>query len=303
MIEWVVSFPESKRLFKTMVDEISSAILKSNTSGSRTKAKVHIVRVGIVCSNGAQLSPSFVEKLHEHFSSGPTTVEGLIVTRQHWDALKREWGRCKNIVWQVSCVTVHHKVASHFERVFDPRMWLNFDPTANTATEQEFQRDPFNSSLDFTDMVLDFESGTAYSSERRKTYYIRCSVIPQSKANCWFLTSDGYKSACRSFQAAGIQPYSVHPSTGEAVFLLGRITYGTCDWCDFGGLKSFRYIHTPLTCDVHIHVMWWCIAGCFGSTLVSRQLGSAMRRHWGYLELPKSCLHLSGTSRPTTALR
>lgn len=246
MIEWVLSFPESKRLFKRMVDEINSAIMKTSTSESKSKskAKVDIIRVGIVCSNGTQLSPSFVEKLYEHFSSVPTAVEGLKVSRKHWDALKREWGRCKNIVWQVSRMTVHHKVESHFKRVFDSRMWLNFDPTANTATEQQFQKDPFNSRIEFTDMVLDLESGTAYSSERRKTYYIRCSIIPQSRANCWFLTSDGYKSARRSFQAAGIQPYSVHPVTGEAVFLLGRITYGTCDWCDFGGLKSFRYVYS-----------------------------------------------------------
>lgn len=229
-----------------MVDEINSAIKKSNSarSGQNPNAKLLSIRVGIVCSNGAQLSPSFVEKLYEHFSSGPTTVEDLRVTRHHWDALKGEWGRCKNIVWQVSSIPVHHKVTSHFERVFDSRMWLNFDPIANTATEQQFKKDPFNSKINFTDMILDFESGTAYSSERRKMYYIRSSIVTQSKTNCWFLTSNGYKSASRSFWAAGIQPYSVHPVTGEAVFLLGRITYGTCDWCDFGGLKSSWYVYS-----------------------------------------------------------
>lgn len=244
MIEWILSFPESKRLFTTMVDEINSAIKKSSSARSRQKSKPKLptIRVGIVCNNGTQLSPSFVEKLYEYFSRGPTTVEDLRVTRHHWDALKGEKRRSKNIVWQVSRIPVHHKVTSHFERVFDSRMWLNFDPIANTSTEQQFQKDPFNSNLDFTDMVLDLESGTAYSSERRKTYYIRSSIVTQSKANCWFLTSNGYKSASRSFLAAGIQPYSVHPVTGEAVFLLGRITYATCDWCDFGGLKSSWYV-------------------------------------------------------------
>ena len=242
-----MSFPESKRLFRSMVDEINSAIQRRNSSGSRSgasklKIKPTVLRVGVVCRNGAQLSPSFVEKLYKHFSCGAVVVEGLRVSRHHWDALKGDWGHSKNILWQVSCVPVHDRVTVHFDQVFDSKMWLNFDPTDNDMSEKQFQKDPFNSSVNFTDMVLDFESGTAYSSGRRKTYYIRCSTVSQSKANCWFLTSNGYKSACRSFRAAGIQPYSIHPVTGEAIFLLGRITYGTEDWCDFGGLKSSRCV-------------------------------------------------------------
>ena len=249
MIEWVLSFPESKRLLKMMVGEITSAVKKCNSSGSKSNAgkskpRSRTLRVGIVCCNGTQLSPSFVEKLYEHFSCGPAIVEGLKVTRHHWDALKGAWGRCKDIVWQVSCIPVRAKLTSHFDDVFNSRMWINFDPVANSTSEQQFRKDPFNSNVDFTDMVLNFESGTAYSSERKKTYFIRCSLVPQSKANYWFLTNDGYKSAHCSFQAAGIQPYSVHPVTGEAVFLLGRITYGTCDWCDFGGLKSSRCVYS-----------------------------------------------------------
>ena len=242
-----MSFPESKRLFQKMVDEISAAVRRSTSSGSRlneskSKIKSTIIRVGVVCKNGAQISPSFVEKLYEHFSCGPVVIEGLKVRRHHCDALKRDWGHSKDILWQVSCVPVHDRVTVHFGQVFDSKMWLNFDPTANSMSEQQFQKDPFDSSVNITDMVLDFGSGTAYSTKRRKTYYIRCSTISQSKANCWFLTSDGYKSAHRSFRAAGIQPYSVHPVTGEAVFLLGRITYGTEDWCDFGGLRSSRWV-------------------------------------------------------------
>lgn len=242
-----MSFPESKRLFQKMVDETTAAVRRCASFGSRlnaskSKMKSTITRVGVVCKNGAQLGPSFVEKLYEHFSCGSIVVEGLRVSRHHCDALKGDWGCSKDILWQVLCVPVD-RVTVHFGQVFDSRMWLNFDPTANNMSEQQFQKDPFNSSVNFTDMVLDFESGTVYNTERRKTYYIRCSTISRSKANCWFLTSDGYRSAHRSFRAAGIQPYSVHPVTGEAIFLLGRITYGTQDWCDFGGLKSsHRYV-------------------------------------------------------------
>ena len=260
MIEWVMSFPESMRLYKRMVDGITMAIREWKDSGSKPSAysRPSVVRVGIVCSNGSQLSPCFVEKLYDHFVSGPVIVRGLQVSRHHRDALKGAWGHSEDIVWQVSYVSVHHDVLRRFDQLFDPKMWLNFDPTANSESERQFQKDPFNSHVSFTDMVLDFECGTAYNHQQRKTHYIRCTYASHSKTNCWFLSSSGYKSACRSFRAAGIQPYSVHPLTGEAVFLLGRITYGTVDWCDFGGMKSSRYAYnTHITFHTRaVHVLY-----------------------------------------------
>lgn len=238
-----MSFPESRKLLKRMVDEVTAAVRKSCKSGAaKSKSSSPTVRVDVLCCNGAQLSSCFVEKLYEHFSRDPQVVAGLKVSRHHRDALKGAWSRSKHLVWQVSCVPVHGKVTSHFPEVFQSKMWLNFNPTANTRTEAQFRRDPFTSAVDFTDMLLDLESGTAYRKAERKTYYIRCSDVSGSKADCWELSSIGYKTTSRSFRAAGIQPYSVHPLTGEAVFLLGRLTYGQLVWCDFGGLKSYRFV-------------------------------------------------------------
>ena len=262
MIEWVISFPEAKRLFDRMVKEITTALRNCQCSGRKSKVKPS-VHVGVVCSNGAQLSPCFVEKLYEHFSYD---MEGLEVSRDHRDAMRGTWGRCKDFVWQVSCITVHSQIRS--SEVFSLTTWLNFDPTANSESERQFRKNPLLSRLQFTDMVLDFEGGTAYSSQRQQTYYIRCTHILPSKISCWILTDAGYRTASQSFHAAGIQPYSVHPVTGEAVFLLGRITYSTCDWCDFGGLKSSRYVYaTAAIFSYHgypykgsIHVIY--CAGC-----------------------------------------
>ena len=236
-----MSFPESKKLLKRIVDDVTGTLRKPR-SDCAAKSKSATVRVVVLCSNGAQLSPCFVEKLYEHFISEPPVVPGLSVSRRHRDALRGAWGSSRHSLWQVSCVPVHGKVASHFTEVFQSKMWLNFDPTANTKTEAQFRKDPFTSSVDFTDMVLDLESGTAYRKAEKKTYYIRCSDVSQPKANVWELSSIGYKSVARSFRAAGIQPYSVHPVTGEAVFLLGRLTYDQLVWCDFGGLKSYRFV-------------------------------------------------------------
>ena len=237
-----MSFPESKKFLKRIVDDVTGTLRKPRAA----KSKSATVRVVVLCSNGAQLSPCFVEKLYEHFTTEPPVVPELAVSRCHRDALRGACGSSRHSVWQVSCVPVHGKVASHFTEVFQSKMWLNFDPTANTNTEAQFRKDPFSSSVNFTDMVLDFQSGTAYRKAEKKTHYIRCSDVSQRKADIWELSSIGYKSVSRSFRAAGIQPYSVHPLTGEAVFLLGRLTYDQLVWCDFGGLKSYRFESHPI---------------------------------------------------------
>ena len=244
MIEWVLSFPESKKLLKRMADETTTAVRRSSReSGTKPKSGPKTVRVVVLCSDGAQLSPCFVERLYEHFSSGaPPIVAGLRVSRYHRDALRGAWGHSKNLVWQVSCIPTHAKVASNFAQIFQSRMWLNFDSTASSRTEKLFRKDPFTSNVDFTDMILDFASGTAYRKSERKTYYIRCFDVSQVSVDCWILTDVGYKSSTKSFRAAGVQPYSVHPVTGEAVFLLGRLTYGPFIWCDFGGFTSSRFV-------------------------------------------------------------
>ena len=245
MIEWIFHFPESKRLLERMVKEITATIKRKCHEGMVTshsgKLKLEyssVIRIGVLCQDGAQLSPCFVERLYDYFSCRDVAVEGLRVQRQHLDAMKGVWRHSKDIVWQVSCIPVHKKMFFHSDHILESGNWTNFDAAANTIAEEHFKQNPFKTGIDFADMVLDFESGTAYRKQTRKKYYIHCTDIKHSGLHCWFLTKCGYKTASRMYKGAGIQPYSVHPATGEAVFLLGQITYGSCDWCDFGGLKG-----------------------------------------------------------------
>lgn len=237
-----MSFTESKKLFDKMVNEITTFVQKHKSFGN-SKSTPAVICVGVTCSNGAQLSPCFVEQLYEYFSIGPVLVRGLKVSKNHLDALKGVWGDSKDIMWQVSSFPVYEKMEFDLDEVFAYGSWFSFNTSDNSTCEKQFCKDPFASNVNIThmDLVVDFESGTAYNSRRKKNYYIRCSRLTESKTKCWSLSDIGYKSASRSFLAAGIQPYSVHPVTGEAVFLLGRITYNTEDWCDFGGLKSSHW--------------------------------------------------------------
>ena len=249
MIEWVMSFTESQKLFDKMVNEITTFVQKHKSFGE-AKSTHTVLSVGVMCSNGAQLSPCFIEQLYEHFSYDSVLLRGLKVSRNHLDALKGVWGDSKDVVWQVSSFPVYEKRKIDLEEVFMFGSWFSLNTSDISTCEKQFCKDPFTSDIPIIhmDLVVDFESGTAYSSRRRKNYYIRCSRLPESKTKCWSLSDIGYKSASRSFLAAGIQPYSVHPVTGEAIFLLGKITYGTEDWCDFGGLKSLhRYVYTVLS--------------------------------------------------------
>ena len=242
MILWLFSFPESKKLLEKMTAEITAVIKKHHKpkNKSNTATQSSIIRVGVVCGDGAQLGPCFVEELYTHFSYGPVVADGLRVGRYHWDALKVVWGRSKDVVWQVSCIPAQRKMGSYLDDLSESNMWVSFSTSANIETEERFCQDPYSNEVNISDMVLDFESGLAYDKKRQRQYYIRCTHVTQSKVNCWFLSGDGYMAVSRPYRAAGIQPYSVHPVTGEAVFLLGHITYGWQSWCDFGGLKASR---------------------------------------------------------------
>ena len=227
-----------------MVKEVTATIKRRVTSTShsdkpKSKPNSSTIRIGVVCQDGVQLSPCFVERLYDHLCSSDVVLEGLRIRRQHLDAMKGAWRHSKDVIWQISCIPVHVKTSFHFDCVLRGNNWTSFDAATNAMTEEHFQKNPFNTKIDFADMVLDFESGTAYSKQRRRKYYIRCTDTNQSGLHCWFLTHRGYKTAIHTYKAAGIQPYSVHPATGEAVFLLGQIAYGSCDWCDFGGLRGW----------------------------------------------------------------
>ena len=247
MIQWLFSFSKPKRLLEKMTSEIT-AILKKNYKTTREgehELRSVVIRIGVVCQTGAQLAPCFVEELFSHFSYGPVVVEGLCVTRHHWDALRGVWGQAKDLLWQTSRYYVLKHRAVDLEKVLESSEWGSFSATSNAETESKFASDPYCNEVKVGDMLLDFEAGLTYDRQRGRQHYLRCTHLTRSRVNAWLVSSQGYKAVSRSFRAAGILPYSVHPMTGEAVFLLGKLTYGWRSWCDFGGLKSFRY--TPPT--------------------------------------------------------
>ena len=204
-----------------------------------------VIRIGVVCQNGAQLAPCFVEELFSHFSYGPVVVKGLHVTRHHWDALRGVWVGNKDFLWQTSRYYVLKNRAVDLEKILESSEWVSFSAASNAETESKFADDPYCNEVKVAGTMLDFEASLAYDRQRGRHHFLRCTHLVRSRVNAWLVSSQGYKAVSRSYRAAGILPYSVHPVTGEAVFLLGKLTYGWRSWCDFGGLKSPRY--TPPT--------------------------------------------------------
>ncbi len=202
------------------------------------------VRVGVTCRQGAQLSPCFVERLFQHYETS-TLWENLVVKRFHWDALSGAWGRNKDFVWQQK--TVPAQYLEDMRDVAIDEMWTPFPGSVNSEIESAFSQDPFCHKFQYQDYSFDFEAGLVYNKIRRNSYPFRCNVtLLDSRVNCWHLQHEGYVSCSDSYRAAGVLPYSMHPTSGTAVFLLGKITYECGEWCDFGGLRSFRYCHPYL---------------------------------------------------------
>ena len=232
MIEWLFSQHEAQKLIDTMIAKIDSSIKRCN---KQTVGKGRI-RVGVVCENGAQLSPCFTERMYEHYTVASYS-DALIVKRYHWDALRGSWGRDKDFVWQHKTVPIHSR--EDIREIFYDEMWKGFPTPVNAAIESAFSQDPYHHQFECAEYVFDFEGGTVYDRHRRKRFRLRCNMaVSDSKVISWFLGHHAYITTAKSYKAAGILPYSVHPTTGEALFLLGKITYGFADWCDFGGLRS-----------------------------------------------------------------
>lgn len=243
MIHWLFTQLEAQKQLKRMITAINKLLKRSSSHGKKSKESVIRIRVGIVCPNGALLSPCFVEKLYEYYDFYNSVWEGLEVRRYHWDAFSGSWGKNKDFVWQFVCAPMSRK-KTIMNHLFNDEWWVNFSSSTSRALDEAFLRDPYCTDFENEDGVFDFESGTMYHKRVKASYHIRCSVATSSstKVISWFLSHNACITAVSHYKAAGILPYSVHPLTGEAVFLLGNITYATMDWCDFGGLKSHGYV-------------------------------------------------------------
>ena len=253
MIDWLFSTTGAQRRLRSMITEISSLIkrhVKQSTSDKgpgvarNPPPTVHTIRVGVVCDNGAQMSPCFVEKLYEHYAyECKSTWEGLQVKRYHWDAFKGSWGRNRNFIWQHRALPFRFKKGD-FGGISRDNLWVDFAATVGAALEEEFRKNPHSSSFKCCDETFNFENGVMYDRKSESMFRIRCieagsdSQSPGPEVLCWFLSSHSYLETARTYRSAGILPYSVQPRTGEAIFLIGKITYEFRDWCDFGGLRN-----------------------------------------------------------------
>ena len=252
MIEWLFSHYEAETLLKSMTTAINEAMKEKSTALSTAfsgetgeTAPSSTLRVAIGCQNGAQHSVCFVEKLYEQYSfESPLELEDGVkveVKRQHCEATKGEWLDSKDVVWQHSQFPVtripHHRVL-----LFN-RAWSNFPLESVRQIEAAFLEDPFSVGVDIGKHVINLGRGTLYDKKSDKEFRIR-STIPSSdeKVHSSWLQHDEYSQLHKSYTSAGILFYSVHPRTGEVVFLLGHMTYGAMAWCDFGGLRKFVYI-------------------------------------------------------------
>ncbi len=251
-MEWLFSHPSAQGQLRSITSRIDAALEKETgrlEGGREDEEPPKSVRVGVTCRNGTQLSPCFVEKLLQNYESS-TRWASVVVRRFHWDAFTGVWGQNKDFVWQRKTVPIRH--LEDVRQVAFDDFWVVFPSSVNAAIESAFSRDPFCCNFRHENYSFDFDSGTVHDKLHRNSYQLRCNVsLSDSRVNCWYLGHVGYKACSDSYKAAGILPYSVHPLSGEAIFLLGKITY-SWGWCDFGGLKSFRYVCHSLSCPCSI---------------------------------------------------
>lgn len=244
MVKWLFTRPSAQGQLRAMNANIDAALQKrAATSKAKGESEedeggLGRVRVGVTCCDGTQLSPCFVEKLFHHYDTS-THWDKLTVRRFHWDAMIGAWGHNKDFVWQQR--TVPTQRLESIRDVAIDEVWTVFPSSVNAAIEAAFSQNPYCHKFQYEHYSFDFESGLVYNRRHRNSYLLRCNVsLSNSKVNCWFLGHVGYMACSDGYKAAGILPYSVHPRSGEAILLLGKITYGSGNWCDFGGLKSFR---------------------------------------------------------------
>lgn len=197
--------------------------------------------VGISCSTGTCLSPCFVERLYDHYTTFPP-YDTMKVTRSHLNALSES----NSYQWQQLpsgskfCRRRNElENKQHLKQFISSRDWSPLPAPLNIRLEETYLKNPLNTNVIIGDVQIDFVDGSLFNKSTGQKSFLRCITQPtQASFTIRELTNDDYKLCCKKYEAAGILPYSVHPVTGEAIFLVGQLTYDGGCWCDFGGLKS-----------------------------------------------------------------
>lgn len=267
MISWLFGFAVANNYLKKLISKVDK-LLSDHHEQQQYKLVVH-------CENGKQLSVAFVEKLYDHYCYESDHRNNVSVTRTHRDAFTGEWGKNKRFVWQ----RYHKAHLGSRDRPMDSNISFSFylwRVCPSDAVEEAFQKDPYASEVSVDNFVYDFYAGFV-SHKSGHQYRLRCTMIPSEDQFLSYkpLTVDSFKTAARQYYAAGMLPCATEPVTNETVCLLGEMTYETCTWCDFGGLRG--------------RLKFWCvIIGCYGNHDICGVLGkmhhklpleSVMRRH------------------------
>lgn len=242
MIAKIFSIPETQEDLKRMIDAINEELHKLTPSEGCEDGSTSTCSIGITCREGVRVSPCYVEKLYEEYSHRPPFGE-LSVKREHLHSSPckvREPGKGKLFIWQRIKIPISYR---KFEDLTVNRLWTTLPFHMSSALEEGFKKDPFSKEFQpIQDYRFNFETGEMYDFHKNKTFWFRCTVsVIEDRITCKMLEDASYKPYSKNYDAAGILFYSAHPVTAEPVFLLGRMTYSTECWCDFGGLRHFRY--------------------------------------------------------------
>lgn len=241
MVEKISSIPEIQEDLKRIMDDIDKELHKRIPI--EVSCEDSDVVICITCQEGTRVSPCYVEKLYEEYSHRESVRE-LAVKRRHLRISPyegRQPNRGKLFVWQRIKIPLNVR---KFEDLTVEKLWSTFPFHTSNVLEEGFKKDPFNGKFQIVQSsgsdIFNFETGEMYRAN--KMYRFRCAVsVIDDRIPCKMLGNASYKSSSKHYDAAGILFYSTHPITAEPVFLLGHMTYSTECWCDFGGLKHFRY--------------------------------------------------------------
>lgn len=249
MVKEIFSIPEIQEDLKRMMDDIDKELHTHIPAIEVPSCEDSGVVVCITCQEGTRVSPCYVEKLYEEYSHR-APVGGLTVKRRHLRISPyegRQPSKGKLFIWQRITIPLNMR---KFEDLTVEKLWSAFPFYMSSAIEEGFKEDPFNSKfqvmLNGGRCVFNFETGEMFIAHRNKMFRFRCAVsVIGDRIPCKMLGDVSYRSSTKHYDGAGILFYSTHPVTAEPVFLLGHMTYSTECWCDFGGLKHFRYAMNP----------------------------------------------------------
>ena len=268
MIEWLFSHREAMKELYIIITALNRAIEDLTVPPTRpsspfkARGDLQKIIIGLSCEDGCELSPCFVEKLYDHYKTNPPSDQLILVKRQHTQPENKRIPK-ERLKWQHypgSTLLFRQRTESdslkQVKSLTTSREWFDLPQELSDAIEEAYNKDPLANEVKITGVVLDMESGHMTATQTKQTTYIRCTMVPKDYTiKVKAINHRVYKLVIRSYEAAGILPYSVHPITGEAVFLLGRLTYGGGTWCDFGGLKTkFKVIKYVVMVTSHTHI-------------------------------------------------